>query len=325
MLLDIPEKRRAMGCTFSKPESCAKKVQSDSRLSGTSPAELQSAEVSGNRETTAFPPNRQEIGNLTESGLEHKLGNKKSSCCSQNQSMTKGRDFHLMVSWRLTQWGRKRVAQTGSSCWITGLVIPHTCDRQLLGSWCGSSCSPALPWVLLPSCRCCNWRFSALKRRPDSFKAKEVILYAGLPWSAGEEAGSCLCSCLGAVSHAVLQVRNLGAARASALRAVKIPGQQQMPGWGAQQPWFPIPGCYRQSTASPQNLCKATVLLQWIFIASLERCKCLSRIENRGESERPSQSQFFFSFIQKRSRLVTMQRCCVPSFEPTGLGYIHVK
>lgn len=55
-----------------------------------------------------------------------------------------------------------------------------------------------------------------------------------LPGGAGEEAASWLCSCLGVVPYAVLQVRNLGAAHGSALHGVKKPGsptgQQQMPG-----------------------------------------------------------------------------------------------
>ena len=55
-----------------------------------------------------------------------------------------------------------------------------------------------------------------------------------LPGGAGEEAASCLCSCLGVVSYTVFQVRNLGTAHANALRGAKNPGsptgQQQMPG-----------------------------------------------------------------------------------------------
>jgi len=91
-------------------------MQHDSQLSRTSPAELQSAEVRSKRESTALPSNRQEMGNLTESALKHKLGNK-SSCCSQNQSMIKGRDFHLMVSSGLSQGSQTRTHSGGEIVW----------------------------------------------------------------------------------------------------------------------------------------------------------------------------------------------------------------
>lgn len=53
-----------MGYTFYKPESCTEKMQNDSQVSRTSPAELQAAEVGSDGVTTAFPSNRQEMGNL---------------------------------------------------------------------------------------------------------------------------------------------------------------------------------------------------------------------------------------------------------------------
>lgn len=48
------------GLHFLEPESCTEKMQNDSQVSRTSPAELQAPEVSSDEETS----NRPEMGNL---------------------------------------------------------------------------------------------------------------------------------------------------------------------------------------------------------------------------------------------------------------------
>lgn len=132
-----------------------------------------------------------------------------------------------------------------------------------------------------------------------------------LPWSGvlhtppGQEPGACLCQC------SLWCKKPLDCPQGSNKCLRHATAQ------------FPVPRCYRESTASPQSLCKAIILFQQIFIVSLQSCKCLSRVLNCGECT--SQSLFFCSFIQKGSRSVTVQRCCVPCFEPTGLCYIHMK
>lgn len=61
------------------------------------------------------------------------------------------------------------------------------------------------------------------------------------------------------------------------------------------------------------SLRKTVTLLQEIFMASAK----MARFIQNGESECMSQSQ--------ENEQLTVQRCCVPSFKHTDLGYIYMR
>lgn len=187
------------------------------------------------------------MDNLTVSRLKPKLGNK-SRCQSKKERMIKGRDFHLMVSSGLSQ---------GSQTWT------HTLREKSCGlnqqqplyhrlsdfSHLWEAAAWELVWfMVLPStktvplnpCRCYQWRFFHSEKAVELFQNQGgdivLLLYLRIAWGwRGRGSQSWSCSCLGVVSYAVLQVRNLGAAHVGALPGAKQPGppteQQKMSVW----------------------------------------------------------------------------------------------